>query len=373
LGLREFLTKKRALCRRREPDAEAVRRLVESASFVLRDVVIVRDAVSDGRSVVLRGVAVAPDDSWKHEAVARVSRLGHRAFVKGDANELAVYIPLRVNREGERVWVNAALFLVTVISTLFAWTYWFTPYDPLSDPYSLVHGVPFAATLLSILLVHEFGHYLAARRQGVAMSLPYFIPMPIGIGTMGAIIKGRSPIRDRTALLDIGAWGPIPGFIVAVAAVIVGTLSAEVAPAQPEAWLRFGDSLTTWLVTRVVLGPVPPGMDIFVGPVYIAGWIGLLITAMNLMPAGQLDGGHIARALLGGKSAYVAHAVRLALLGMGLLWTGWFVWVVFITLIGVVHPPVADESTPLSIRRKIVGWAALGIFVLTFMPVPFPV
>ncbi|MBN4054860.1 site-2 protease family protein [Nitrospira defluvii] len=279
--------------------------------------------------------------------------------------------------EKTRFTVPVILFVLTSITTLLSGSY-YVGGDPFRNPADLALGVPFAFTLLSILFCHEMGHYLTSLRYGVHTSPPYFIPGPWGffmIGTFGAFIRIKSPIFKKNALLDIGAAGPIAGFIVAVIASVIGLKSSEIVNmSSVTAIFRLGDPLIFTLIQELI-GKVPPeGYDIMLGPVGWAGWIGFFLTALNLLPAGQLDGGHISYAILGKKSRYVSLAMVLVLFYLGLVgWKGWFVWAVIISVMGLRHPPVVDEDVPLDTRHRLVALSSIIIFILTFMPNPFMV
>ena len=225
---------------------------------------------------------------------------------------------------------------------------------------------------MGILLAHELGHYLAARRHGLNVTLPYFIPAPSFIGTFGAFIKMRAPVRDRRMLMDVGAAGPLVGVFVAIPLLIAGLRFSEVRLIQGEAGMNLGSSLLLSLLSRIVVGPLPEGYDIVIHPVGFAGWIGLLVTALNLLPVGQLDGGHVAYALFGEWQNRISKFVYGALIFLGIFgWQGWLVWAVLLWFLGIHHPIPTDWWVPLDRKRKIIGWATMGVFVLTFIPVPF--
>jgi membrane-associated protease RseP (regulator of RpoE activity) len=303
--------------------------------------------------------------------------------------------------------LNVALFAATIATTILAGA----GQAPLAQGELSVRGVveaglPFSAALVGILLCHEMGHYLLARAYRVDTTLPYFIPVPIGIGTFGAVIRIRSPMPTRRAVLDIGAAGPIAGLAVAVPLYLWGLAHSEVKSigeaalglsnegspfAMLRAWMRgealsagtgnlqlMGDSLATWAMQRWVVGPVPAGSDVFVHPVAFAAWIGLLVTTLNLLPIGQLDGGHVVYALLGREKAHaVTRAVSWGLLlcGIFLSWTWLFWWVVTRVLGrlgGLRHPPALVEE-PLTPGRRAVAILCLLLFAATFIPVPISV
>ncbi len=300
-----------------------------------------------------------------------------------------------LKREGDVIWIEAMplsnvvarprpvlslmLFLLTVLSTLIAGGLWtgslpFLTFDPLQSPMRLLDGAPFAITLLGILATHEFGHYFTARSYGASVSLPYFIPAPppLPFGTLGAVIVMRSPARDRNSLFDIAVAGPLAGLIVAVPALLLGLSWSRVGPIPPDA-TSFGDSLLMRLLTYIVFGHIPEGMDVFIHPVALAGWVGLFVTALNLFPVGQLDGGRIAYALFGAWHRQVSIATFFGLLALGAVFKS-VNWIVFaglvVVLIGFHHAPPLDDVTPLSPRRYAVGVFCLILLVLLIPPVP---
>jgi len=271
-------------------------------------------------------------------------------------------------------FLHIVLFILTMLSTLFVGAMQ-TGADILKDPWKIYYGLPFALTLMIILLTHELSHYFASKKHGVNATLPYFIPAPTIIGTFGAFIKMKSPIVTRKALIDIGASGPIAGFIVSVIAVLIGLHLSEIVPvAETKGALTLGDSILFSFLAQTVLGVTPADSDILLNPVAFAGWIGLFVTSMNLIPVGQLDGGHIAFALLGEKQTRLSFILVLVMSLLGvLLWEGWIIWAVLLLVLGLRHPPVISWEVPLDTRRKVIGWIAFLIFILTFIPVPFKI
>ena len=272
--------------------------------------------------------------------------------------------------------VNIALFLTTVLTTTLAGANnaLGRSVNPLTEPAALLSGVPFAATLMAILLVHELGHYLMSLRHGVRASLPYFIPgPPFLVGTFGAFIRMKSPPLNRRALFDVGAAGPWAGVLVAVPAVTIGLSLSEVRPLEPvEYGLFFGDSLLFSFLTRAVLGASPDEVTIVLHPVALAGWIGLFVTFLNLIPVGQLDGGHVSYSLFGHLHRWPARAFLLVIFLLGLQgWRGWFLWTILLIALGIDHPPTLDRTTPLDPLRRLAAWATLVLLVVTFIPVPF--
>ncbi len=291
--------------------------------------------------------------------------------------------PFRVPR------LNLVLFILTLLTTTAAGAYTagadLSLFHPIASLPNLAAGLSFSIPLMLILLSHEMGHYLYSRRYGVDASLPYFIPaflpLPISIGTFGAFIRMRSLPRSRRAMFDIGAAGPWAGFVVALAAIIVGLEWSQVTPLDTSAGgVDLGNSIVFWTVARWVLGVDPDTVSVNLHPTAFAGWIGLLVTAMNLLPVGQLDGGHVVYALFGPRWHRVVS--RLVWLGCALMvivpyflkldyWPGWLLWFFLVMVLGLGHPSTMDVATPLVGGRRLAAWATVLLFVVTFSPVPF--
>jgi membrane-associated protease RseP (regulator of RpoE activity) len=262
-------------------------------------------------------------------------------------------------------WLQIGLFLLACVTT--------TQVGNLMFPE--VGGLAYSIPLMFTLLCHELGHYIQSRRYQVLASWPFFIPMPLPpLGTMGAVIRMRGHIGNRRALFDIGISGPLAGLVPTMIFTIVGLSLSKIVPAQP---IELGDSvgaplLFRWLI-GLILGPVPLGHAVDMHPVAYAGWVGMFITALNLIPIGQLDGGHILYALLRRK----AHIVAQLFLGSAVLgvvitgnW-GWTVMLMLLLFIGPNHPPTADDSVPLGTGRTILGWLTLCFIFIGFTPQPF--
>ena len=313
--------------------------------------------------------------NWKDIVSGRLSALGY--FVEFDqlnpadpSSPVVLHVAaLRYKSRSEIPWTNIVLFLLTVVTTLFAGAL-MNEVNPLTHPHLIFKGASFAVPLLLILTFHEFGHYLESRRAGIKVSLPYFIPGPTLFGTFGAVIRSKSPFKTRRDLLDVGAAGPIAGFVVSVVVIVIGLSRSNVAEISGEG-LQLGESLIFKILSWLVLKEVPDGHSVFLSPTAFAGWAGILVTMLNLLPIGQLDGGHIMYALLGRKQRVVATAATAALIPLGLFWwPGWFVWVALVLLIKVGHPPTMNDQLPLDTKRKVIGWLAMLIFILSFTPVP---
>jgi membrane-associated protease RseP (regulator of RpoE activity) len=267
--------------------------------------------------------------------------------------------------------LHILLFIATFLTTLFAGAL-LNGVIPWEQPEKIHLGLPFSLTLLLILMTHELSHYFMSRKHNVSATLPYFIPAPSIIGTFGAVIKMKPPIPDRRSLIDIGASGPIGGLVIAVIASFIGLSLSELKPAgEFEGGISFGSSLLFSFLTELVLQADPEQYDILLHPVAFAGWIGILVTSLNLLPIGQLDGGHITYALFGEKHELISKGMIPVLIILGILfWHGWIVWAVIMFFLGYKHPPVVYPYIQLDKKRKLVGWISLVIFILTFTPTP---
>ncbi len=276
---------------------------------------------------------------------------------------------------GPKALLPLALFICTVLTTVAAGAL-FEGADIFSDPALMLAGVPFSSSLLLILGTHELGHFFAAKRHNVVTTFPLFIPgppIPPMIGTFGAVIRIKSPITTKNALVEIGASGPLAGFIVALAVTSWGLdHSAIIEKSSVTGALGLGSSLIFEALTYLTFGPLKEGLDVSLHPVAFAGWIGMFVTAMNLLPIGQLDGGHIAYALLGRRQRPFSAVVISILVALGVFaWPGWFIWAALISILGLWHPPIENERESLDWKRRVIAIAALAVFILTFMPAPF--
>ena len=267
--------------------------------------------------------------------------------------------------------LHICLFLITLLCTLVAGTLQ-QGVNPMENPALLWKGIPFSFTLLMILGAHEFGHYFMSRKHHIDVTLPYFIPAPSLVGTFGAFIKMKSPIMDRRILLDVGAAGPVAGLCVTVPVLLVGLSLSEIKYEAVETGFSLGSSMLFYIMSWAVHGSLPDNANIILHPVGFSGWIGLLVTSLNLLPVGQLDGGHVAYAVIGPKQGLVAKAVLVILVVLGASgWIGWLVWAGILLFMGIYHPPVIYDWIPLDAKRKVIGWFTIAVFVMTFTPVPF--
>ena len=253
--------------------------------------------------------------------------------------------------------IKIILFLLTLGSTYF------------------VQGFAYSIAIMSILLAHEMGHYFMSRRYGIPATLPYFIPFPLSpFGTFGAVIKMKGFITSKRALFDIGVAGPLAGFIVAIPFTVLGIKWSTVqviTPGMP--YMQLGDPLLFKVLQRLIIGAIPPGHDLILHPFGYAGWVGLFVTALNLLPVGQLDGGHVLYAVCGERSKWIFGAVIIALALTAVFFNpGWLLLVILLLIFGMRHPQPMDMETGLDAPRKILAVVILLIFIASFTPTPFP-
>lgn len=282
--------------------------------------------------------------------------------------------------------VNLILFALTLLTTTMAGASMAGVEHPLLQPIGLLQGLSFSIPLMAILLVHELGHYITARRNSVNATLPYFIPAPFPsifiIGTFGAFIRMKSPPRSRRVMFDVGAAGPWAGAILAVVAVVIGLHYSSVMPLnQSSGGLDLGNSLLFMGLAQWVLGVNPNAVTINLHPIAFAGWIGLFVTTLNLLPVGQLDGGHVIYALFGRHHRIISRLFILACVLMVVVpvlfgwtfWLGWLLWAGLLLFLGLGHPSTVDANTPLDPRRRVAAWLTIVLFIVTFSPVPLSI
>jgi hypothetical protein len=326
-----------------------------------------------------------------------------------DKGQQVIYLaPRRPDPKPARTSINIILFILTVLSVMLVGG---------SPPASaaptdlggqamyflkaLLSGWPYALSLMSILLAHEFGHYLMSRYHKTPATLPYFIPLPFPpLGTMGAAIVMQGTPKNKRVLFDIGVAGPLAGIVVAIPILFLGLSMSHLDVIRPVGgvvemegnsilyllakFLTFGKLLPSpasfgslspfgyWLRYFFTGRPIPIGAtDVFIHPVAFAGWAGLLVTALNLIPAGTLDGGHVVYSWFGDKAAKAFPIILGALLALGLFWSGWWIWAVLLLWLGRVHAEPLDQITPLDTPRLAIAALTILIFILTFSPVPF--
>ena len=281
--------------------------------------------------------------------------------------------------------LNIFLFFVTLASVYLVPVFYF---NILSNPTlasaltatldDLAHGrgLEFTLALISILLVHEMAHFVASRRRGIITSWPYFIPAPNLIGTFGAIIKSKSPFWNRRDLIEVGAAGPIAGWVVAIGWLVYGLtnsaiISEELAAFSGMAFTLDGESILIKALVPWLIGPAPSGSLYAFSEAAFAGWVGLLVTALNMLPIGQLDGGHVLYGLTPRKQATLGWIALAGLLVLGFQSSIWWIFGGLAFVMGVVHPPTLDDQKPPPRTARILGWLSLVILLLSFTPVPF--
>jgi len=328
------------------------------------------------------------------------------SYVHEDEDGVELVLVRPGEHERPRWWLHILLLGLTLVTTHMAGAllqgidpfatrflelgeFWF-PYPTSVDWLLLARGAPFAVPFLAILLAHEMGHYVMARRHRVPVSLPYFIPFPAYysiVGSLGAFIRIRGPMVRRSVLLDVGAAGPVASFLLSIPLIALGLSLSGTTPgvaslATPYA-VRFageviwiGDGLTVHALASVFLPEAVGAQPILLHPVALAGWLGLFVTALNLLPMGQLDGGHVLYALRPAQQRRVGRVFLLSLLPLGLLWWGWWPWAAIAFLVNrgrIAHPPVLQEGASLDRSRTVIGILCIIIFFLTFVPVPLRV
>lgn len=302
-------------------------------------------------------------------------------LIRKKAGEYLIFLVYHRKKKEKPIWINLLLLITTLVTTTLSGALMFSDgsWQGMLAIKNISQGfIFFSFPLLSILGIHEMGHFYASKKHGVAASLPFFIPIPpnnmLPLGTMGAVISMREPIPDRKSLLDIGIAGPLAGFIVAIPVLIIGLyLSHPISSSSiPKGTPSLGPNLLILALIKIMFPHLPHGYTINLHPTAFAGWVGLVVTAINLLPAGQLDGGHIARAVLKEKHLYASFAAIALLAVISFIGNGsWlFMLLIIIFLIGPGHPPALNELLPLDRTRIILAAIALIIFALSFTPIP---
>jgi membrane-associated protease RseP (regulator of RpoE activity) len=355
----------------------------EDSMLMLRsrvaDVMAIEDAQVDpsGRGVAFTGkLRIGAQEAFER-LKARFAEMGYVPVMREhDSGTRDVVIAFKGSLKAmlaQRPWLNLLLFLATIVTTtIFGGMFaaMMSQQSPTSPENILRYGIPFSLTLLTILGVHEFGHYIQARRHGVAVTLPYFIPIPLpgSLGTFGAFIQMRGAVENKRALFDVGIGGPIAGLLVAVPLFVLGLLIATITETPAPANRSY---LVDLLIA--LFRPEAANFGIILNPVLLAARFGLVITALNLLPVGQLDGGHIAYAALGRKWARwvgIATIAVMAVLGLTVSST-WLVWMAFALFTGLSHAQPLNDITPLDLRRNVVFIGTFILFLSLFTVRPF--
>ncbi|NWG21095.1 MAG: site-2 protease family protein [Chloroflexi bacterium] len=338
----------------------------------------------DARGILtLRGRLHGPADRLYPSIRAGMEALGFTPFLrKSGTDDEIMALPVVVTSPAPRVWLPVFLFVATILSTLMVGAL-YENVDVFSNPLGIVAGIPFAGTIMGILFVHEMGHYIVGRLRRAPVSLPYFIPVPpipipgLGVitftGTLGAVIVQREPMLDRRTILEIGIAGPLAGLAVAIPLLFYGLATSPVGPPPATGYVQEGNSLLYAAAKYLVFGRMLPGggLDVQLNAVAWGAWIGLLVTMINLLPIGQLDGGHVAYALLGRYAHYLAYAFIGVCILLGLLVSAnWMFWGILGFLIGPRHPPPLNDISRIGPWHVVLAVLGLLTFVLLFMPDP---
>jgi len=277
-------------------------------------------------------------------------------YTKSDDDTIIEVVP---HSKKKLPYLHIILFLATLASIYFA------------QSGVMMERIEFTFSLIVILLFHEFGHYFTGRRRGVLMSLPYFLPAPNFIGTFGAIIKSRSPLLNRRDLIEVGASGPIAGFVISIIALVIGLQNSQIVMSGGLNEIALGDSLLLKFLSWLIVGPIPEGYDISLSHASFAGWVGILVTMLNLLPMGQLDGGHIIYGLFGKAQHIIGKIFVLVLMGLGFYWPGWWFFGGLVFIFGLKHPPTINDAEPVPFHARLLGIIAILIFIISFIPIPF--
>lgn len=335
----------------------------------------------NGRAIRLRGHFLVPSHEAYNHLAAACRAVGKTVLFRTEENEPVVYvIEGTIKPPPNNHWLPIVCAIATLLSVHLTSLLYLEVELALGALLQNLHrGWGFTLSMIGILLAHELGHYAMARHFGVAVTLPYLIPLPLlsPFGTMGAIIRMKDIPPSRSAWLLIGLAGPIAGLVVAIPVLVIGLTLSEVAPFPiGEGYVMEGNSILYALIKYTVFGRMLPadGMDVLLHPVAFAGWAGLLVTSLNLIPAAQLDGGHIASALLGKRMHYVTWGVIAALLALGAFaWPGWLMWAGIIYVVSRVPILPHDDVSPLTQAETLLAIGLLIVFCLTFTPVPLEI
>lgn len=370
-------------------ESDPLRQTIESLSLELSGIFQVEDVSSQrrGQHIAFEGKLLIDSENGYEEVRRRFYQHGYTPLFQRENNKDVIVAMEGLVEEARagRPLVNIVLLAATVLTTLSAGAQLEVGFNLLDAIRSnnlsfitdiLLAGLPFAATLLGILGVHELGHYVAARLHHIRASLPYFIPLPIGLGTLGALINIKSPMNNRRVLFDIGLAGPYAGLVVAVPLFIFGLLLSS--NAYVPVWARATtlESLGSSIFSRTavaLLTDIPAGQTLAVHPILYAAWWGIFVTGINLLPVGQLDGGHAMYALFGRYANGIGLLAFLAMIIIGSFKQelAWFVLALFIMLGGLKHPPPLNDITGIGRTRKVIGLLTILVFFFIFIPNPF--
>lgn len=311
-----------------------------------------------------------------------LSEKGYVPMLRYEKGEHTIYIIRKPKRKEKSIWINISLLIATIITTIITGSLLNMGYSEIQSVTNILDifninnlfsgTVFFALPLMSILFVHEMGHYFTSKKHGIKTSLPFFLPIPpilpgFNIGTFGALISSSDPMPNKKALFDVGISGPLAGFIIAIPVTAIGIATSEIVPISDfsSGEVILGSSFL-FIILSNMIHIIPEGFALNLNSTAFAGWVGLLITSINLLPAGQLDGGHIFRAVLGKKQKYVGWIAVFIM-----IFTGWaFFAIIIVLMMGMMHPPPLNDDTDIDMKRKVLFFVALAILILCFIPFP---
>ncbi|MEW6050823.1 MAG: site-2 protease family protein [Candidatus Zixiibacteriota bacterium] len=345
-------------------------RELHNISRLLADLYAVDAMYRQGPEFVFSMTSRADPERTAYLLNERLRTSGYHFDLKARPGESAL-LTIDPKRHVRIPLVNIVLFVATLLTTYLVPVYMTSPQGEFWSRLQQGAGLEFMAAMMSILFVHEMGHYVAGRRRGIVTSWPYFLPAPNLIGTFGAIIKSKSPFWNRRDLIEVGAWGPVAGWIVALGWLIYGLPKSTLVAMTGENALRLGDSVIMKALSSALMASPPAGYDYMLSEAAFAGWVGLLVTAINLLPVGQLDGGHILYGLAPKRQRLLGWAAWIGLALLGLKWEGWWLFAAFGLIFGVSHPPTLDDHHPIGRSALALGVVALIIFALSLTPAPF--
>ena len=346
---------------------------LEQAASSVMDIQQVEHNPAPPISVSFTGRLLADSETAFAHVDEQFAALDYHVLLTTDDEGQHVLMALkgRVTPKPRPRWPNAVLLVLTLLSLLFVGALHEAGMREETD-LDVWRGWPYAVSMILILGTHELGHYFAARYHRVSVTLPYFIPAPIGFGTLGAFIQLREPMRNRKVLFDVGVAGPLAGLVVALPILFIGLATSNIEPLPTEAYMLEGDSLLYAVAKYAIFGEwLPSGQeDVFINQLAKAGWTGLFITGLNLIPLGQLDGGHVLFTLLGKRAYRLYYPILGLFLLLSLFNSAWILWTLLLMFLGRAYAVPLDIITQLGRRRRWLGYAAMVIFLLVFVPNP---
>ena len=358
---------------------------LEQAEDLLRDIndLYTSDSMTLDRPqtghIRFRGQFLCDLSSCYDELRGRFERHGFTPFVREEQNGISlVAAPIVFDPPDSKWIINLVLVIATILSTLFVGAlseFAAQGLEGIPGLDDLWLGIPYCLSLMTILGAHELGHYFAARYHKVPVTLPYFIPLPVPpIGTLGAFIRLKAPVKNKRALLDVGAAGPLAGLLFAIPILLYGLAISPVEPLPDGGYTLEGNSVLYALAKIAVKGQMLPNgtEDVFLSQVAWAGWVGLLVTGLNLIPVGQLDGGHIAYALFGKRAKLFFWPVIVTMIALVVITQTfmWGFWALLLFILGRYYAEPLDDITPLDGRRRVLAITSLVLFLLVFVPIP---